>query len=191
TLPLLPPLNLITILTITKQNLGEPNGPLHLLHSVFTSLPLTPPGPYDTNPINAEPFKTIALHNLSVVSDFNPGSRSGLMAANKKKNVGSVVMEEEVMSKLKLVSIFDSSALIDAAALGEYTKTISDFSVFICEQKLYSKAQLKQHIDTDDSEVDGSESERGGFLLLYKVKAGRIQGPVEGCKFLVNQRKQE
>ncbi|KAM5551531.1 hypothetical protein ABKV19_026396 [Rosa sericea] len=36
--------------------------------------------------------------------------------------------------------------------------------VFICEQKLYSKAQLKQHIGTGDSEVDGSESERGGFM---------------------------
>ncbi|XP_076946026.1 uncharacterized protein LOC143617314 [Bidens hawaiensis] len=35
--------------------------------------------------------------------------------------------------------------------------------VFICEQKLYSKAQLQQHIHTGDSEVDGTESERGGF----------------------------
>ncbi|KAI3679117.1 hypothetical protein L6452_38426 [Arctium lappa] len=35
--------------------------------------------------------------------------------------------------------------------------------VFICEQKLYSRAQLKQHINTGDSEVDGTESERGGF----------------------------
>ncbi|XP_076940562.1 uncharacterized protein LOC143609794 [Bidens hawaiensis] len=35
--------------------------------------------------------------------------------------------------------------------------------VFICEQKLYSKAQLKQHISTGDSEVDGTKSERGGF----------------------------
>nr|XP_043635336.1 E3 ubiquitin-protein ligase HEL2-like [Erigeron canadensis] len=35
--------------------------------------------------------------------------------------------------------------------------------VFICEQKLYSKAQLRQHINTGDSEVDGTESERGGF----------------------------
>ncbi|KAJ6390316.1 hypothetical protein OIU77_024520 [Salix suchowensis] len=36
--------------------------------------------------------------------------------------------------------------------------------VFICEQKLYSRAQLNQHISTGDSEVDGSESERGGFM---------------------------
>ncbi|XP_022148262.1 E3 ubiquitin-protein ligase HEL2 [Momordica charantia] len=35
--------------------------------------------------------------------------------------------------------------------------------IFICEQKLYSRAQLNQHINTGDSEVDGSESERGGF----------------------------
>nr|GEZ22273.1 zinc finger protein 598 [Tanacetum cinerariifolium] len=35
--------------------------------------------------------------------------------------------------------------------------------VFICEQKLYNKAQLKQHINTGDSLVDGSESDRGGF----------------------------
>ncbi|XP_027179142.1 E3 ubiquitin-protein ligase ZNF598 [Coffea eugenioides] len=36
--------------------------------------------------------------------------------------------------------------------------------VFICEQKLYTRAQLDQHISTGDSEVDGSESERGGFM---------------------------
>ncbi|XP_054819143.1 uncharacterized protein LOC129318416 [Prosopis cineraria] len=36
--------------------------------------------------------------------------------------------------------------------------------VFICEQKLYTRAQLNQHINTGDSEVDGSESERGGFM---------------------------
>ncbi|PKI35556.1 hypothetical protein CRG98_044010 [Punica granatum] len=35
--------------------------------------------------------------------------------------------------------------------------------VFICEQKLYTRAQLNQHINTGDSVVDGSESERGGF----------------------------
>ncbi|ONL94492.1 RING/U-box superfamily protein [Zea mays] len=36
-------------------------------------------------------------------------------------------------------------------------------SVFICEQKLYSRSQLAQHIKTGDSEVDGSEVERNGF----------------------------
>ncbi|CAN1762603.1 E3 ubiquitin-protein ligase hel2 [Linum perenne] len=36
--------------------------------------------------------------------------------------------------------------------------------VFICEQKLYTRSQLSQHIITGDSEVDGSESERGGFM---------------------------
>ncbi|KAL5060746.1 hypothetical protein RYX36_032350 [Vicia faba] len=36
--------------------------------------------------------------------------------------------------------------------------------VFICEQKLYTRAQLNQHINTGNSEVDGSESERGGFM---------------------------
>ncbi|CAN7052563.1 hypothetical protein IGI04_027724 [Brassica rapa subsp. trilocularis] len=35
--------------------------------------------------------------------------------------------------------------------------------IFIGEQKLYTRAQLNQHIHTGDSEVDGSESERGGF----------------------------
>lgn len=35
--------------------------------------------------------------------------------------------------------------------------------VFICEQKLYTRAQLNQHKRTGDSEVDGTESERGGF----------------------------
>lgn len=36
--------------------------------------------------------------------------------------------------------------------------------IFICEQKLYTGEQLNQHIKTGDSEVDGSESERGGFM---------------------------
>ncbi|WOL00267.1 hypothetical protein Cni_G08980 [Canna indica] len=36
--------------------------------------------------------------------------------------------------------------------------------VFICEQKLYTRLQLNQHISTGDSEVDGSQSERGGFM---------------------------
>lgn len=35
--------------------------------------------------------------------------------------------------------------------------------MFICEQKLYSRTQLNRHISIGDSEVDGSESERGGF----------------------------
>ncbi|XP_062014704.1 uncharacterized protein LOC133731320 [Rosa rugosa] len=35
--------------------------------------------------------------------------------------------------------------------------------VFVCEQKLYTNAQLKRHTSTGDSVVDGSESERGGF----------------------------
>ncbi|KAL4636454.1 hypothetical protein ACB092_03G009800 [Castanea dentata] len=36
--------------------------------------------------------------------------------------------------------------------------------IFISEQKLYEKSQLNQHIKTGDSEVDGTESERGGFM---------------------------
>ncbi|KAJ4782684.1 zinc ion binding/nucleic acid binding protein [Rhynchospora pubera] len=35
--------------------------------------------------------------------------------------------------------------------------------VFICEQKLYTRTQLQQHIKTGDSEVDGTEEERSGF----------------------------
>lgn len=35
--------------------------------------------------------------------------------------------------------------------------------VFISEQNLYNRSQLRQHISSGDSEVDGSESERGGF----------------------------
>ncbi|KAI0493372.1 hypothetical protein KFK09_023488 [Dendrobium nobile] len=35
--------------------------------------------------------------------------------------------------------------------------------IFISEQKLYTRSQLRQHVTTGDSEVDGSESERGGF----------------------------
>ncbi|KAL3652967.1 hypothetical protein CASFOL_002648 [Castilleja foliolosa] len=36
--------------------------------------------------------------------------------------------------------------------------------IFICEQKLYTRSQLTQHTNTGDSEVDGTESERGGFM---------------------------
>lgn len=35
--------------------------------------------------------------------------------------------------------------------------------VFICEQKLYTRSQLAQHMKTGDSQVDGSEVERSGF----------------------------
>lgn len=38
------------------------------------------------------------------------------------------------------------------------------YQVFICEQKLYTQAQLDQHTRTGDSEADGSETERGGFM---------------------------
>ncbi|XP_039027455.1 E3 ubiquitin-protein ligase hel2-like isoform X1 [Hibiscus syriacus] len=36
--------------------------------------------------------------------------------------------------------------------------------VFISEQNLYSRAQLNQHLKTGDSEVDGTENERAGFM---------------------------
>ncbi|KAH9303106.1 hypothetical protein KI387_014689, partial [Taxus chinensis] len=36
--------------------------------------------------------------------------------------------------------------------------------VFIGEQKLYTRAQLERHLSKGDSEVDGSEIERGGFM---------------------------
>ncbi|MQL85497.1 hypothetical protein Taro_018004, partial [Colocasia esculenta] len=36
--------------------------------------------------------------------------------------------------------------------------------VFICEQKLYTRAQLTKHITSGDPEVDGNEKERGGFM---------------------------
>lgn len=35
--------------------------------------------------------------------------------------------------------------------------------VFICEQKLYTRSQLQQHVRSGDSEVDGTEEERSGF----------------------------
>ncbi|KAK8650632.1 hypothetical protein V6N13_140264 [Hibiscus sabdariffa] len=35
---------------------------------------------------------------------------------------------------------------------------------FISEQKLYSRAQLDQHVNTGDSKVDGTANERGGFM---------------------------
>ncbi|XP_050367343.1 uncharacterized protein LOC126785750 [Argentina anserina] len=35
--------------------------------------------------------------------------------------------------------------------------------MFVCEQKLYTRSQLKRHISLGDSVVDGSERERGGF----------------------------
>lgn len=36
--------------------------------------------------------------------------------------------------------------------------------IFICEQKLYTRAQLERHVSRGDSEVDGNEIERGGFM---------------------------
>ncbi|MCD7457312.1 hypothetical protein HAX54_034839 [Datura stramonium] len=50
--------------------------------------------------------------------------------------------------------------------------------IFICEQKLYTRAQLNQHINTGDSEVDGTESERGGFTghPLCEFLAGHFMG---------------
>ncbi|CAK9213683.1 unnamed protein product, partial [Sphagnum troendelagicum] len=35
--------------------------------------------------------------------------------------------------------------------------------VFICEQKLYTRTQLEQHLVKGDSEVDGNQEERAGF----------------------------
>ncbi|KAK8611909.1 hypothetical protein V6N13_131947 [Hibiscus sabdariffa] len=46
--------------------------------------------------------------------------------------------------------------------------------VFISEQKLYSRAQLNRHTNTGDSEVDGTESERGGFMGHPKCVFCRI-----------------
>ncbi|KAF1870002.1 hypothetical protein Lal_00017581 [Lupinus albus] len=43
-------------------------------------------------------------------------------------------------------------------------RKINSEDIFICEQNLYTRAQLNQHISTGDSVVDGSESERGGFM---------------------------
>ncbi|KAK9673333.1 hypothetical protein RND81_12G161200 [Saponaria officinalis] len=40
---------------------------------------------------------------------------------------------------------------------------LANKKVFICEQKLYSRVQLRQHVRNGDSEVDGFESERCGF----------------------------
>eukprot|EP01018_Ginkgo_biloba_P009369 Gb_38043 [translate_table: standard] len=36
--------------------------------------------------------------------------------------------------------------------------------VFLCEQRLYTRVQLDRHLSRGDSEVDGSERERGGFM---------------------------
>ncbi|GJR09663.1 E3 ubiquitin protein ligase HEL2 [Tanacetum coccineum] len=54
-------------------------------------------------------------------------------------------------------------------------------SVFISEQKLYNKAQLKQHRNTGGSEVDGSEIERGGFQghPLYEFRRTTFYGDNE------------
>ncbi|XP_074311779.1 uncharacterized protein LOC141647473 [Silene latifolia] len=40
---------------------------------------------------------------------------------------------------------------------------LANKKVFICEQKLYSRVQLRQHMRYGDSEVDGCKSERCGF----------------------------
>ncbi|KAL2508570.1 RING/U-box superfamily protein [Forsythia ovata] len=35
---------------------------------------------------------------------------------------------------------------------------------FICEQRMYTRAQLTRHINRGDEEVDGTEIDRGGFM---------------------------
>ncbi|XP_062081746.1 uncharacterized protein LOC133788327 [Humulus lupulus] len=56
------------------------------------------------------------------------------------------------------------SHLFHRHKLSMCTLCLESRKVFICEQKLYTKAQLNQHTRSGDSEVDGSETERGGFM---------------------------
>ena len=44
------------------------------------------------------------------------------------------------------------------------TSVLYGDQIFICEQKLYTRAQLNRHLNNGDSEVDGSETERDGFM---------------------------
>ncbi|PON69598.1 zinc finger protein [Parasponia andersonii] len=56
------------------------------------------------------------------------------------------------------------SHLVHRHRLSMCSLCLESKKAFICEQKLYTKAQLNQHTRTGDSEVDGSETERGGFM---------------------------
>ena len=51
-----------------------------------------------------------------------------------------------------------------SCAVMTLTSKLPLYQVFICEQKLYTRSQLNWHIKTGDSKVDGSDSERGGFM---------------------------
>jgi len=54
--------------------------------------------------------------------------------------------------------------LFHAHKLSMCTLCLEGRKIFICEQKLYTRAQLDRHLSRGDSEVDGSEIERGGFM---------------------------
>ncbi|RVX01424.1 E3 ubiquitin-protein ligase hel2 [Vitis vinifera] len=75
--------------------------------------------------------------------------------------------EENSEGNVAYDEIDDSAGMICFGGLSRIKSCRShptDLSVFICEQKLYNRAQLNQHINTGDSEVDGNEAERGGFM---------------------------
>ncbi|KAE8716254.1 hypothetical protein F3Y22_tig00110152pilonHSYRG00038 [Hibiscus syriacus] len=73
--------------------------------------------------------------------------------------------------KINDFSVFPSQAregraghLLHVHRLVMYNLCLEGRKVFISEQNLYSRAQLNQHLETCDSEVDGTENERGGFM---------------------------
>lgn len=53
-----------------------------------------------------------------------------------------------------MVTLFDSHLC---------TVVVLCSQVFVCEQNLFSRSQLDRHSERGDSEVDGTEEERGGF----------------------------
>ncbi|XP_039048822.1 E3 ubiquitin-protein ligase hel2-like isoform X2 [Hibiscus syriacus] len=74
-------------------------------------------------------------------------------------------MSSEMLDRRREQSLRTSSSLRVICLNGIaclYAVCVS--KVFTCEQKLYTRAQLDKHIKTGDSEVDGTESGRGGFM---------------------------
>lgn len=61
-----------------------------------------------------------------------------------------------------LIKIHSLSALLVLWVLW-VTVEVWLVQVFICEQKLYTRTQLEQHLVKGDSKVDGTQEERAGF----------------------------
>ncbi|TYH43336.1 hypothetical protein ES332_D11G121500v1 [Gossypium tomentosum] len=98
-------------------------------------------------PTEVRMIKAMCRLSCSVCDKIEEQSNAGIKRRGKFRNI------EQLKGHL-----FHQHRLVMCSLCLEGRK------VFICEQKLYTRAQLNQHINTGDSEVDGTESERGGFM---------------------------